>query len=79
MPTQLTLTYPDFIVCLTTLVGSMLLGLWLGVRKSTQRNSDGFFWPVASWLGPSLAHRCTPRTSARNTSSACLAIVTATA
>ena len=50
---QLTLTSLDFVVCVATLVGSMLLGLWLGIRKSTQGSSDGFFlagrrltWPI---------------------------------
>jgi len=58
MPTKLVLTYPDAIVCAVMLVGSMLLGLWLGVRRSAQGNSAGFFlagrqltWPI---IGASL-------------------------
>lgn len=58
MPTKLVLTYPDAIVCVVMLVGSMLLGLWLGVRRSAQGNSAGFFlagrqltWPI---IGASL-------------------------
>jgi len=53
MSTQLTLTTPDIIVCLVTLVGSMAAGLWLGIRKTTAGSSDGFFlasrrltWPI---------------------------------
>ena len=53
MPTELTLTTPDIIVCGVTLVGSMLAGLWLGMRKTAAGSSDGFFlasrrltWPV---------------------------------
>ncbi|MHB8970089.1 MAG: sodium:solute symporter family transporter [Pirellulaceae bacterium] len=53
MPTQLTLTSLDFVVCAATLIGSMLIGLWLGMRKTTTGSSDGFFlagrqltWPV---------------------------------
>jgi SSS family solute:Na+ symporter len=53
MPTQLTLTPLDFVVCTVTLVGSMLVGLWLGMRNTAQGSSDGFFlagrkltWPI---------------------------------
>ena len=53
MSTQLTLTSLDYFVCATTLVGSMLVGLWLGIRRTTKGSSDGFFlagrqltWPV---------------------------------
>jgi solute:Na+ symporter, SSS family len=58
MPTDLSLTTLDSVVCVVTLVGSMLFGLWLGIRKSTQGSSDGFFlasrqltWPI---IGASL-------------------------
>ena len=53
MGTQLSLTAVDYVVCGVTLVGSMLAGLWLGLRKTTQGSSDGFFlagrkltWPI---------------------------------
>ena len=53
MPTQLTLTSLDAFVCATTLIGSMLVGLWLGMRKTTSGSSAGFFlagrqltWPI---------------------------------
>ncbi len=53
MPTQLSLTALDSVVCVVTLVGSMLLGLWLGLRKSSSGSSAGFFlagrqltWPI---------------------------------
>ena len=53
MLTQLSLTATDYVVCLVTLVASMLLGLWLALRKSVQGSSDGYFlagrrltWPI---------------------------------
>jgi SSS family solute:Na+ symporter len=53
MPTDLRLTGLDSLVCVVMLAGSMLAGLWLGVRKSAQRSSAGFFlagrqltWPI---------------------------------
>ncbi len=58
MSTELTLTRLDTVVCATTLIGSMLLGLWLGMRKTFRGSSDGFFlasrqlsWPI---IGASL-------------------------
>jgi SSS family solute:Na+ symporter len=53
MPTDLRLTGLDTLVCVVMLAGSMLAGLWLGIRKSAQGNSAGFFlagrqltWPI---------------------------------
>ena len=53
MPTQLTLTSLDVVVCTATLLGSLIAGLWLGIRKTSRQSSDGFFlagrqltWPV---------------------------------
>ena len=43
MPTDLRLTGLDSLVCIVMLAGSMLAGLWLGIRKSAERSSDGFF------------------------------------
>ena len=64
MATQLTLTSLDFFVCATTLVGSMLVGLWLGMRKTTKGSSDGFFlagrqltWPIVGRIAVRDEHR----------------------
>lgn len=49
MLTQLSLAAIDYVVCGATLVGSMLLGLWLGMRKTAQGSSDmGSFWPAGN-------------------------------
>ena len=50
---QLSLNAFDWVVCITAVVGSIVVGLWLAVRAKSSASSDGFFlagrsltWPV---------------------------------
>ena len=48
MLTQLSLTATDYVVCLVTLVASMLLGLWLACATVSREAATVIFWQVAS-------------------------------